>query len=250
VNSRLKETVRGLLPRGIGRHRILAGPLKNAVLYTSWYDYPGALLGTTERPLLEWFEKNVAPGGVWLDVGAHFGYTAIALSRLVGEQGRVFAFEPVLQTAGCVSQAREANRLSNLEVVPFGLSDDSGLSAIRLHIHRGMADSGLKETSLCQTIFTMPLDLLWASIADNAAIAGVKIDVQGMEERVLSGMRRLLMRDRPKLVIEFHDGVSRDRICALLEACGYRMPGDAIEGPAAPPYEDNKSYAFFPAGGR
>jgi len=52
--------------------------------------------------LLEWFSKNVAPVETWLDVGAHYGYTAIALRRLVGENGRVIAFEPMLSATGAV----------------------------------------------------------------------------------------------------------------------------------------------------
>src|SRR6202040_132627 len=94
-----KEIVRKALPRNRRSYRILSGPLKGYRLMTSWHDYPGALLGSTEKPLLEWFARNVGDSETWLDVGAHYGYTAIALSRLVGQKGRVFAFEPVLSTA-------------------------------------------------------------------------------------------------------------------------------------------------------
>src|SRR5947209_667206 len=110
-NVRLKEAVRSALPAKLRPHSILAGPLRGASIYTSWHDYPGAILGTTERPLLEWFGRNVLPGETWIDIGAHYGYTAIALCRLVGPAGRVFAFEPVLSTAGCVARTRELNSL-------------------------------------------------------------------------------------------------------------------------------------------
>src|SRR5437016_5508671 len=95
ARSKLKERIRRMLPSTVRPHSILAGPLRGAKLYTSWYDYPGAILGTTELPLLEWFARNVQPGETWIDVGAHYGYTAIALCRLVGAPGRVVAFEPV-----------------------------------------------------------------------------------------------------------------------------------------------------------
>src|SRR6202011_64890 len=101
--SSLKAQIRRLLPRSIRSHSILAGPLRGASIYTSWHDYPGAILGTTERPLIEWFQRNVSAGETWIDIGAHYGYTAIALSRLVGVQGRVLAFEPVLTTASCIA---------------------------------------------------------------------------------------------------------------------------------------------------
>src|SRR5436309_14367938 len=124
---RVKEALRMMLPSTIRPHRILAGPLRGARIYTSWHAYPGAILGTTERPLLEWFGRNVLPGETWIDIGAHYGYTAIALCSLVGPTGRVVAFEPVLSTAGCVASTRELNRLGQLRVVPLGLASCAGI---------------------------------------------------------------------------------------------------------------------------
>src|SRR5579864_9291336 len=98
-----KESIRKVLPKNTKAYPILAGPLRGARIYTSWHDYPGAILGRTERPLLKWFQRNVAVGETWMDVGAHYGYTAVALASLVGPSGRVFAFEPVLSTAACAA---------------------------------------------------------------------------------------------------------------------------------------------------
>jgi len=49
----------------------LGGLLKGYVIVTSWHDYPAAILGRTERALLDWFAHNVGSGETWLDVGAH-----------------------------------------------------------------------------------------------------------------------------------------------------------------------------------
>jgi hypothetical protein len=71
MNKLLKEGIRRLLPRSLGPHRILGGLLKGYVIVTSWHDYPAAILGRTERALLDWFAHNVGSGETWLDVGAH-----------------------------------------------------------------------------------------------------------------------------------------------------------------------------------
>src|SRR4051812_13807854 len=78
VSSGMKERVRGLLPRRLKNHTIRSGPMAGCAIFTSWHDYPGAILGTTERPLVEWLQRNVRPNETWIDVGAHYGYTAIA----------------------------------------------------------------------------------------------------------------------------------------------------------------------------
>lgn len=122
MNSIIKSLIRSLLTRTIKRKRIIAGPVKKMWIYTSWYDYPAAILGRTERPLLEWLSGNVNPGETWLDVGAHYVYAAVALSRLVWPSSRVFAFGPMLSTVGYVSQTRRLNHFPQLTVLPMALA--------------------------------------------------------------------------------------------------------------------------------
>src|SRR5664279_705903 len=133
----VKALIRGLLPRTHKPHRILAGPLKGNKLVTSWHDYPGALTGRTERRLLDWFAQNVHVGETWLDVGAHYGYTAISLARLVGPTGRVFAFEPMLNTVGSLARTRAVNHLEQITVAPFALGELPGLRTAALPATRG-----------------------------------------------------------------------------------------------------------------
>src|SRR5947209_6991451 len=136
----LKSVLRPMLPRSIGPHRIISGRLRGARIVTSWHDYPAGLMGWTERHLLNWFQREARTGDTWLDIGAHYGYTAIALSRLVGPAGRVFAFEPATATAGCVAQTRRLNKLTQLTVVPLGLGGPECLTSVALPFTRGMAD--------------------------------------------------------------------------------------------------------------
>jgi FkbM family methyltransferase len=246
MNRRLKENVRKLLPRRVGAHAIRGGALAGCRIVTSWHDYPGAILGTTEKPLLEWFAANVQAGETWLDVGAHYGYTAIALSRLVGATGRVFAFEPVLETAGCITRSRELNGFEQLTVVPMGLGRCPSVSVLDLPTIRGMADSTIERKAWSERILTVSLDSLWPSLSGgNPEIHGIKIDVQGMEFDVLRGMQALLRRWSPKLVVEFHRGVDRGEILQLLRDCGYDAEWRAIDasGPADM-LADDMSYVF------
>jgi len=245
MTSGLKEAIRRLLPERQKTHRIHGGPLAGRRIHTSWHDYPGAIRGDTESPLLGWFARNVKSGETWLDVGAHYGYTAIALSGLVGSEGRVIAFEPVLATAGCLARTRAANGLNQLQIVAMGLSTDPRIVAARLPVHRGMADASVAVADWYETILVTGFDGLWESISGgNTAIHGVKIDVQGMEGPVLAGMEGALRRWRPKLVIEFHAGVDRTPILDLLESCGYDRKSEPVEPDLRDVIENDKSYAF------
>jgi FkbM family methyltransferase len=249
----MNPLLRALLPRTIRPRRIVAGPLRGAWLVTSWHDYPAGLTGRTERPLLDWFARNVRVDETWLDIGAHYGYTTIALGRLVGPRGRVFTFEPVPATAGCVDQGRALNNLPQVTVVPIGLGQVETMEFKQLALTRGMADSTLSDTSSAWFVNAAiaRFDWLWPAInGGNGTIHGVKIDVQGMELETLAGMREALARWHPRLVLELHAGVSRDAVISLLRELGYSSDAVAIEpvrGERTPQFLDNHSYAFHPA---
>jgi FkbM family methyltransferase len=217
-------------------------------IVTSWNDYPSAILGYTEKALLEWLGCNVRIGETWLDIGAHYGYTAMAMARLVGAKGRVFAFEPMVGTAGCVSQSIAINRLTQVTIVPMGLGSPSQLEVRRISTTRGMADSTLGRDRNEAAIFVAACDWLWPQICggDNR-VDGIKIDVQGMEIEVVRGMVAVLRRWKPKLVVEVHGGVDRELLLALLENCGYGRDATPIEplaGETSAGYLKDRSYEF------
>ena len=220
--------------------------MRGQSVVTSWHDYPGAILGTTEQSLVRWFQTNVGVGETWLDVGAHYGYTAIALSRLVGPEGRVFAFEPVKSTVASLARTRAANGLEQLTVVPIALGDQPQQSTLRVPSIRGMADSTLVSGEDWETISAISLDAYWAKLSGSLPqIHGVKIDVQGMELLVLRGMRRLLTKWVPKLIIEFHRGVDRGSVIDLLASAGYSTSYKGIDGETSE-LADDCSYLFEP----
>lgn len=272
-----KHLARRFLPKRIKPHRILAGPLRGRRLVTSWHDYPAGIGGYTEAGLLMWFNEHVAAGECWLDVGAHYGYTAIALSGLVGEGGSVWAFEPVPETAGHLVRTAEINGLKQLHVIPAALGDPESLALERFAAVRGMAEIGRPVPDVATSILVARLDWLWPRVSPAPApsghampddapargieargieiggvrIDGVKIDVQGMELQVLRGMSEILRTHRPALVVEFHAGVERADVLETLASAGYTAGGRPVETAEdeprqGPRYADNCSYAFFP----
>ncbi len=219
-------------------------------MVTSWHDYPAGLLGYTERSLLAWFEQNVRRTETWIDVGAHYGYTALALCRLVGPSGHIYAFEPVLSTAAHLAATRRLNGLDQLHVVPLGLSDTGNISPVEAGLVRGMAEHRRLDHHVTDTIHVVALDQVWDGLAaGKREVHGVKIDIQGMELKALKGMQAILRSARPKLAIEFHPGVDRSDLLSLLQNCGYDPVGRPIAPPSTerePSYADDRTYIFTP----
>lgn len=251
TNRRLKAQLHYLAPRQFKKHRILAGPLRGKWIVTSWHHYHTSIIGRTEPDLIAWFETQVGAAETWLDIGANYGYTALALRRLVGPKGRVFAFEPKLSTCGCLSQTTLVNELAEITVVPLGLGAPDSIELRRLPAVGGMVASTPDAGGPLETIVVARLDWLWPRISVGSQdVHGVKIDVQGMELEVLEGMRDLLKTYHPKLVVEVHEGVNRCALLRLLSGCGYLQDGiplTPIAGEEGPKYCDDRSYAFFGA---
>jgi FkbM family methyltransferase len=196
---------------------------------------------------MDWFGANVRPGQTWLDVGAHYGYTAIALGRMVGSSGRVFAFEPVLDTASHLVKTVELNDLPQISVLPMGLGDTATFTSRQLPTRRGMAEDPAcgagKDVEVVQFV---ALDNIWPLLAgDDQRIDGVKIDVQGMELSTLTGMRQILGRQHPALIVEFHHGVDRGAVLALFRSAGYSAhPWSISTSTEASELVSDESYLF------
>lgn len=54
----------------------------------------GCWIGSYEYHKRRLFEQAVTPGSAVFDIGAHVGFYTLLASVLVGDQGRVVAFEP------------------------------------------------------------------------------------------------------------------------------------------------------------
>lgn len=87
-------------------------------------------------------------------------------------------------------------------IVPFSLGEGTSLTLKQLPVARGMVDSTINNAEWKETFLETSLDWLWPKICGNQThINGIKIDVQGMELDTLRGMKELLIKHKPKLVI-------------------------------------------------
>lgn len=249
--KKLKDFLRNRLPKQVRAHRILRGPLRGRKMVTSWHLNFSGLAGRTEPGVNAWFAQNARAGETWLDIGANFGCTALRLADLVGPTGRVFAFEPKLDTCGHLAETVAINKLGQVTVLPLALGSIDNLDVRRFATSGSMAVGTDLADGPPETLLIARLDWLWPKISgDNFRIDGIKIDVQGMELEVLRGITGLLRAYTPRLCVELHAGVDRGEVLDLLESCGYGRHGTPVTNSATqepqPLYLDNSSYAFAP----
>jgi FkbM family methyltransferase len=195
-----------------------------------------------EHPiLLSLLTEVLTDGDVFVDVGANTGYFAVPLAKIVGKAGRVHAFEPAADVA---EELRRAAHVHGVEpwitVHEFALGSGDGSTHLR-------ADPEYPEDSTKRSLFmwdgptvaevvVRSFDGLVATGAVDLStgLHAVKIDVEGAEMHVLTGMRRTLERDRPRMIvvetIETHlrrAGSTVAAIHAFMRDLGYGAMNDA-----------------------
>jgi FkbM family methyltransferase len=162
-----------------------------------------------EHPvLLSLLTEVLTEGDVFVDVGANTGYFALPMAKIVGSGGRVHAFEPAADVA---EKLRKAARAQGVEpwmtVHELALGSEDGSTSLR-------ADPEHPEDSTKRSLFirkgptvaevvVRSFDGLVASGAVDLStgLHAVKVDVEGGEMHVLTGMRRTLERDRPRMIV-------------------------------------------------
>jgi len=162
----------------------------------------------------------LAPGDVFVDVGANIGVYSLIAAGVSGTE--VVAYEPSTASFARLAENIELNRVSR-RVHAQRLAVGDRVSTVSLSVGRDTTNVVLGDDSLTSQVgATEPVEqtTLDASLdADRAGrVAVVKIDVEGREDLVLAGAEQLLRRVRPVLVIEANDVPA---LRARLEPLGY-----------------------------
>lgn len=154
--------------------------------------------------------SHILPGDIVWDVGANVGYYTKKFADIVGASGHVVAFEPSPHTFATLSAAMTHNH--NVTIANVALSDVEGHTDFYVGSDDNNPTDGLSAASIGATRKEVQVVVTTGDryIAENAALAPnrIKIDVEGFESEVLSGLAEHLRSDKLKtLFIEIHFGV-------------------------------------------
>ena len=197
-------------------------------------------------PELAYLEKVLSPGKVFVDVGANFGVYTLIASKLVGEHGRVFAFEPTAESFQVLQQNLALTHFSNVRAFQVALAQTRG----KAWLYHGSDPRGnsLGRDPGCgnkgEEVQTEALDnLLEENGIDRVDV--MKVDAEGAEELVLRGAIGILTKHNPIVIFEYNPGcaarlgLSPDGARDFLESMGYEfaVAGDCenCEVPASRP---------------
>jgi FkbM family methyltransferase len=154
--------------------------------------------GIWEPNLTAWIRDRLEPGDVFVDVGANVGYYSLLASSLVGDSGKVVAIEALPEIFEKLKDNLEMNRASNVRAVNMAVWDRTDLitlftrsgdfQANTTAMHGWAHQWNLQEK--CQVRAASLPAILSPEEIQVARL--IKIDVEGAEWRVISGLPALL----------------------------------------------------------
>jgi len=152
------------------------------------------------------YSSLLEEGDCTIDIGAHMGRHTIPMANAVGNQGTVYAFEPLPHLYEKLQRTLETEKLDGaVQLSQYALSREEGQAEF-LHVDDAPGLSGLKERTSHEghQIERIQVDvkLLDNMIPEGERIKFIKIDAEGADFYILQGATRILSSDRPLVVFE------------------------------------------------
>ena len=199
----------------------------------SLHSYQRARSHLSKEPLtIAWLRENLRPTDVFLDIGANIGTFSIFAARHLADEGHVYACEPHLPTAVQLLQNVVANRLEDrISVISIAASGADGFfpfhykrwregsSGSQLAVDGGLA---MEKRVATEFKFALRVDSMIAQGLRPPNL--VKIDTDGLEPQILSGMATLLRgANRPRsILVEVQPGELQEHV-DFMASCGYGL---------------------------
>ena len=191
------------------------------------YNINDLMIGRSLDRYGEWCESELAllspllrPGRVVIDVGANIGTHTVYFAKQVGEQGRVYAFEPQRPTFQLLCGNVALNALVNAYCLPYAVGREDTDQRIAVADPRAPFNFGampILAATTGESVRFVRIDSLNLPRCDL-----IKIDVEGMEGDVIAGAHATIERFRPVIYCENNKAASSPALIEMVQSLGYR----------------------------
>ena len=171
-----------------------------------------SVFGIYEKTLINTIKTYIKKGDVVCDIGAHDGYHTLDMSKAVGRNGKVYAFEPDPDNFDLLKKNLENNAIKNVILVKKAISDRCGVTKLYQN-PANRSDNGIIEKGngfSFTEVETISLDRFFAK---RNKVDFIKMDIQGAEPLAYKGMTNLIRKNKHmKIIMELRPGLIKNGI--------------------------------------
>jgi len=166
--------------------------------YSIYYDL--IRFGSFESTTTNLIKLILKEGDQMLDLGANIGYYTLIASKLIGDKGKIFAFEPDPITFKYLMKNIKINEVKNVKLINKCVTDKNGKITLyhhpKYHTCHSIIQSPLKEAI---TVNSITLNKQFENTKEK--IKFIKMDIEGAEIEALKGMNKVLSENKVKYLL-------------------------------------------------
>jgi len=177
-----------------------------------------------------YFLKNLLqPGDYCVDIGAHLGYFAFELSRLVGNNGHVYAIEPMSKFFNALKGIAEYKKMRNMTFYQNAMGADTEFVEMgipKVNNVKKFAYARVKSTHSyldyveSERVKNVSGDNLFLHLP---RLDFIKCDVEGLELPVFQSFLDSIGKFRPVILCELEDPKERKTLLDLFSPFDYGL---------------------------
>jgi len=156
-----------------------------------------------EEGTVKVFKSVLRKGMTVFDIGACTGYYSLIASKIVGKEGKIFAFEPHPINYEWLKKSIKVNNFTNIIPINKAVLDRKGIIKL-FYSTNNIADHSIVITENRDYIEVETITLDEFCEENNIFPDVVKMDIEGAELLALRGMRKTIKKcDNLKMFVEF-----------------------------------------------
>lgn len=200
------------------------------------------------------FINILEPGDVFIDIGAHVGYYSSLAAVLVGESGKVIAFEPTPRTFA--NTEKNLRTFKNAQAINKALSDTKGTVSFTdygpkysaFNSLTARSEDNFNKMNNAATVIDVETDTLDSILTNTSAFPTViKIDAEGAESAILRGAEKTIVVSKPLITFEVGGDArwnnSTTESFSFLKDAGYVFFTASTDGNLIP-HEEHEGYTY------
>ena len=145
-------------------------------------------------------KKVIQSGDVVIDVGANIGYYTLIFAKLVGKNGKVYAFEPDPMNFNILKKNVEINGYNNVILTDKAVSNK--LETTKLYLSKNLGGHRLYSSAEGNKFVEVQTTKLDDFFKDKPKkVNFIKLDIEGFEYVALKGMRQLIKKNNDIVIM-------------------------------------------------